>query len=102
MMYEISSRASQLPSADNASRDASHTSGFRDFFGLIDLSGRDALDFDSPAEILKLIVRQRGLNNTPGDEFIYSNTNYFLLGVVVQRATKNHSPFSLPKRYFSH
>ena len=65
-----------------------HTSGFRDFFGLIDLSGRDALDFNSPAEILKLIVRQRGLNNTPGDEFIYSNTNYFLLGVVVQRATK--------------
>jgi CubicO group peptidase (beta-lactamase class C family) len=65
-----------------------HTSGFRDSLGLIDLSGRDALDFNSPPEILNLIVRQRGLNNIPGDEFIYSNTNYFLLGVVVQRATK--------------
>jgi CubicO group peptidase (beta-lactamase class C family) len=65
-----------------------HTSGFRDFLDLIYLSGRDALDFNSPQEILKIIGRQKGLNNTPGDEFIYSNTNYFLLGVVVQRATK--------------
>lgn len=65
-----------------------HTSGFRDFLDLIDLSGRDALDFNSPHEILTLIGHQKGLNNTPGYEFIYSNTNYFLLGVVVQRATK--------------
>jgi CubicO group peptidase (beta-lactamase class C family) len=65
-----------------------HTSGFRDFLDLIYLSGRDALDFNSPHEILGLIGRQKGLNNTPGDEFIYSNTNYFLLGVVIQRVTK--------------
>lgn len=34
------------------------------------------------------MIRQRGLNNIPGDEWIYSNTNYFLLGIVVRRATK--------------
>jgi hypothetical protein len=28
------------------------------------------------------------LNNVPGAEFIYSNSNYFLLGVVIQRATR--------------
>jgi hypothetical protein len=33
-------------------------------------------------------VRQKGLNNIPGDEWIYSNTNYFLLGEVIKRATK--------------
>jgi CubicO group peptidase (beta-lactamase class C family) len=65
-----------------------HTSGFRDFFSLIDLSGRDVSDFNSPDEILQIITRQRGLNNIPGDEWIYSNTNYFLLGVIVKRATK--------------
>lgn len=65
-----------------------HTSGLRDFLDLVYLSGRDALDFNSPQEILKLITRQKGLNNAPGDEFIYSNTNYFLLGVVIQRATR--------------
>jgi CubicO group peptidase (beta-lactamase class C family) len=64
------------------------TSGFRDFFTLISLSGRDVSDFNSPDDILRLVVRQRGLNNTPGNEWIYSNTNYFLLGIVLKRATK--------------
>ncbi len=64
------------------------TSGFRDFFTLLSLSGHDVLDFNSPEEIFKIVARQRGLNNVPGDEWIYSNTNYFLLGMVVKRATK--------------
>jgi CubicO group peptidase (beta-lactamase class C family) len=63
------------------------TSGFRDFFELLYLSGHAASDFNSPAEILKLIERQKGLNNVPGAEWVYSNTNYFLLGIVLQRAT---------------
>ena len=63
------------------------TSGFRDFFDLLALSGRDPGDV-SPTEILKLITRQKGLNNVPGEEWIYSNSNYFLLAEVVQRATK--------------
>src|SRR2546429_1453725 len=62
-----------------------HTSGFRDFFTLIFLSGRNVSDFNSTDEMLKFVLRQRGLNNVPGDEWIYSNTNYFLLGVVVKR-----------------
>ncbi len=64
------------------------TSGFRDFYTLLGLSGHDPADFNSAKEILEIVVRQRGLNNIPGDEWIYSNTNYFLLGMVVQRATK--------------
>ena len=34
------------------------------------------------------MVRQRGLNNIPGDEWIYSNTNYFLLGIVVKTSNQ--------------
>ncbi len=63
------------------------TSGFRDFLDLVFLSGRNAADLASPAEILKLIARQKGLNNLPGDEWVYSNSNYFLLGEVIRRAT---------------
>lgn len=63
------------------------TSGFRDFLALEYLSGHDLADLSAPADILKLIVRQKKLNNPPGAEFIYSNTNYFLLGEVVHRAT---------------
>jgi CubicO group peptidase (beta-lactamase class C family) len=64
------------------------TSGFRDFFTLLYLSGHDTADFNSPEEIFKIVVRQKGLNNIPGEEWIYSNTNYFLLGMVVKRTTK--------------
>ena len=64
------------------------TSGFRDFFTLLSLAGHDVANFNSPDEIFKIVVRQRGLNNIPGDEWIYSNTNYFLLGMVVKRVTK--------------
>jgi CubicO group peptidase (beta-lactamase class C family) len=64
------------------------TSGFRDFYTLLRLSGLDSADFNSPEEIFKIVIRQKGLNNIPGEEWIYSNTNYFLLGMVVKRATK--------------
>ncbi|MGH9642072.1 MAG: serine hydrolase domain-containing protein, partial [Terriglobales bacterium] len=63
------------------------TSGFRDFLDLVFMSGRNAADLDSPAAILKLLARQKGLNNVPGDEWVYSNSNYFLLGEVIRRAT---------------
>ncbi len=64
-----------------------HTSGFRDFLALTYLSGRDISALSSPDRVLQLIARQKGLNNAPGEEFVYSNSNYFLLGVVVKRAT---------------
>ena len=64
------------------------TSGLRDFLSLVDLSGRDIADLSSSNDVLNLIIRQRDLNNVPGDKFVYSNSNYFLLGVVVECATK--------------
>ena len=64
------------------------TSGLRDFFDLIALSGGNPAEIASAPDILKLIVRQKGLNNIPGAEWNYSNSNYFLLAEVVQRATK--------------
>src|SRR5580700_8547965 len=65
-----------------------HTSGFRDVLELLFLSGRNAADIHSFPELLDLVTRQKGLNFTPGDQFLYSNTNYFLLAEVVHRASK--------------
>jgi CubicO group peptidase (beta-lactamase class C family) len=64
-----------------------HTSGFRDVLGLLDISGRSALDLHSSAELLDLVARQKALNYDPGAEYLYSNTNYFLLAEVVKRST---------------
>ena len=64
-----------------------HTSGVRDYLTLWALSGRSYLD-DIPADaVLRLICRQRALNFTPGTQFLYSNSCYFLLGVVVERVS---------------
>jgi CubicO group peptidase (beta-lactamase class C family) len=63
-------------------------SGFPDFFDIVALSGSNSAEIGSPDDILKLIVRQKGLNNVPGAEWNYSNSNYFLLAEVIQHATK--------------
>lgn len=76
------------------------TSGLRDFFSLIYFSGHDPADFNTSAELVKLVESQRGLNNVPGDEWVYSNTNYFLLGIVLERATKKSSLNSLKRTFF--
>jgi CubicO group peptidase (beta-lactamase class C family) len=65
-----------------------HTSGFRDVLGLLEISGRSALDLHPTAELIDLVARQKALNYNPGAEFLYSNTNYFLLAEVVKRSTK--------------
>lgn len=36
-------------------------------------------------DVLRLVARQRSLNFAPGDETLYSNTGFTLLGVVVER-----------------
>jgi CubicO group peptidase (beta-lactamase class C family) len=64
-----------------------HTSGLRDFYTLLAIAGRrqDAL-FDN-ASILRLAARQSALNFPPGDDYLYSNTGYTLLAIIVGRAT---------------
>ncbi|HMD40645.1 MAG TPA: serine hydrolase domain-containing protein [Candidatus Acidoferrum sp.] len=64
-----------------------HTSGFRDILGLLFLAGRNFEDIHPTSELLDLLSRQKALNYQPGEEYLYSNTNYFLMSVVIPRAT---------------
>jgi CubicO group peptidase (beta-lactamase class C family) len=64
-----------------------HTSGLRDQWQLLGLSGWRADDPKSEADILWLVSRQRALNFEPGAEHLYSNTGYTLLGTIVQRVS---------------
>jgi len=67
-----------------------HTSGLRDYLTLMDLRGMVFENTYSEELLLNLITRQRGLNFTPGSEYLYSNSGYFLLGTIAQRVTSRH------------
>ncbi len=64
-----------------------HTSGLRDYINLLVLHGTDVDDVTTPDDALDLVVRQKALNFAPGSEYLYSNTGYFLLSLVVERVT---------------
>ena len=64
-----------------------HTSGIPDYLELLGLAGQRLDDVHNEEEILKLLSRQKSLSFKPGDQFLYSNSGYFLLGVIVKRAS---------------
>jgi len=64
-----------------------HTSGLRDYLGVMGFSGRSAQDFFGPAETLEIIARQDALNFEPGTEFSYSNSGYAVLAEIVKRVS---------------
>ncbi len=64
-----------------------HTSGLRDYFTLLGVSGWPSDGQLTEQQFLSLVARQKTLNFVPGDEFLYSNTGYALLAIVVQRAS---------------
>ncbi len=64
-----------------------HTSGLRDYTNLVSMAGIDAADHYTVAESLDLIARQRGTDFPPGEEYSYSNSGYFLLSQIVERAS---------------
>ena len=64
-----------------------HTSGIRDYLGLLSLGAGRAENVMSDDDIIALIARQKSLNFKPGSEYSYSNSGYFLLGQIVKRVT---------------
>ena len=64
-----------------------HTSGIRDYLQLVYLAGFDDDDFYTDEEVMNLLVKQKNLNFATGDEFLYSNSGYWLLGQVVLKVS---------------
>jgi CubicO group peptidase (beta-lactamase class C family) len=63
-----------------------HTSGIRDFDDIgdrfYDLAGRDV-----PQTALLSLIRDQPFDFAPGTRWYYSNTGYYLLGVLLERVT---------------
>ena len=71
---------------------ASHTSGLRDQWALLEMAGWRVPDVITQKDVMEMVRRQKELNFAPGDEFLYSNTGYFLLAEVISRVSGK--PFS--------
>ena len=67
-----------------------HTSGIRDYVALMELSGLPDDNLYPEEALLNLILRQGELNFPPGEKYLYSNSGYFLLGIIAQRVTGMH------------
>jgi CubicO group peptidase (beta-lactamase class C family) len=63
-----------------------HTSGIRDYIDILGWSGISDEAVTTDQDALDAIARQRGTNFEPGAEFLYSNSGFFLLSVIVHRA----------------
>jgi CubicO group peptidase (beta-lactamase class C family) len=78
-----------------------HTSGLRDWDYIIYLKG--VARFRHPyrnSDVLTISARQKALNFTPGSNFSYSNTNYDLAALIVERVSGMKFPQFTRERIF--
>jgi CubicO group peptidase (beta-lactamase class C family) len=69
-----------------------HTSGIRDYLTLFELAGVYVDSVTTDEDALAIITRQKSLNFEPGSEYLYSNSGFFLLSVIVRRVSGKSLP----------
>lgn len=77
-----------------------HTSGLKDKYNLLRLSGWTLDDVISNEQVLEIIFNQETLNFKPNESHMYSNTNYALLAEIVARVSKMSFAEFTHKRIF--
>lgn len=66
-----------------------HTSGIRDCYDLWTLQGYTWWEKSfNNSDVLNLIEKQTDLNFIPNTQYLYSNTNYILLALIVEKVSK--------------
>ena len=76
-------------------------SGLRDMLDLARMAGLDLGQPCTKEQLLATICRQRTLNFAPGSRFLYSNSGFFLLGLVVERVSGETLAGFLERRIFA-
>ncbi|MBL4569275.1 MAG: beta-lactamase family protein [Flavobacteriaceae bacterium] len=72
-----------------------HTSGIRDYLTISYLKGLGDDDYYKDNDIMNWLVNQSDLNFKPGEEYLYSNSGYWLLGQIVEKVSgKNMADFA--------
>jgi len=72
-----------------------HTSGIRDYLMISYLKGLSEDDYYIDGDVMNWLINQSDLNFNPGEEFLYSNSGYWLLGQIVKNVSgKNMADFA--------
>jgi CubicO group peptidase (beta-lactamase class C family) len=66
---------------------ASNTSGLRDILEIMILSGVPILSPSSRQLAREFVAQPKDLNFTPGDDLLYSNSNFLLLSEIIEQAS---------------
>ncbi|UCH57693.1 MAG: beta-lactamase family protein [Candidatus Bathyarchaeota archaeon] len=77
-----------------------HTSGLRDQWALLVAAGWRMDDVITTGDVMELVREQRELNFEPGSEFLYCNTGYTLMAVIVERVSGKSFREFCAKRIF--
>lgn len=64
-----------------------HTGGVRDYIDLLRMHGNHVDDVTTAADALRVISQQSGTHFAPGEEYEYSNSGYFLVGLAIEKAS---------------
>ena len=77
-----------------------NSSGLPDFLELLRLGGHGLDKPARPEDLFAACVRNRHLNFAPGSRFLYSNSNFLLLGRIIEKLTKQKLGEVLAERIF--
>jgi CubicO group peptidase (beta-lactamase class C family) len=78
-----------------------HTAGLRDWGSVMALTGAGRGDRMVTQDIaFDVMIRQKGLDFTPGAEYSYSNSGYNLAAIIVERVSKQKFADFLAERLF--
>jgi D-aminopeptidase len=78
-----------------------NTSGIRDMLEIMRLGGVDLAQPCRADDLLDGVCRQRGLNFVPGSRYRYSNSNFMLLGRIVEQVSGESLAAFLERRIFA-
>jgi D-aminopeptidase len=77
-----------------------NSSGLPDFLELLRLGGHGLDKPARAADLLAAAARNSHLNFPPGSRFLYSNTNFLLLGIIIERLARKKLGDVLAERIF--
>jgi len=77
------------------------TSGLRDYLALLYSKGISWNSNMNNIKALKMLLKQKGLNFKSGSQFAYSNTNYMLLSIIVERVSGKSIGAFAKERFFA-